>query len=274
MRVLNNDTIAVFQETTQQQSYSETLADSAVAPVFATRQFVTETRDQPIEINPREIQHFSTSWQLAALLIAVFFYAVLNFSQKRFFRNLSASFYSRPIFKQLMRDGQLFPAVNLMVSFLSVSLIYGLLIFQTHQYFLAGRPFTSNIEFEQLGGFVIFAIAFLFAKNLLHFFVGIVFGTLSKTREYLGNSFYFNNVFSILIIPFLAAFLLSQHVLIIFIMLGIALIMWLVKSYRGAFIAFEIERFSRFHFFVYFCALEILPVLVGFNLIVVKGILN
>lgn len=271
---MNSNTIAVFQEITPQQPPGDTFADSAIATALPTRQFVTETRENPIVINPKEIQYFSISWQLTALLVAVFFYALLNFSHKRFFKNLSASFYSRPIFKQLMRDGQLFPAANLLVSFLSVSLFYALLIFNAHQHFLAGRPLTADIEFDQLGSFVIFTSAFLVAKNMLHFFVAIVFGTLSKTRDYLGNSFYFNTVFSIILIPFLAAYLLSQYVLIIYIILAIALIMWLIKSYRGFLIAFEIERFSRFQFFVYFCALEILPVLVGFHLIVVMGILN
>lgn len=274
MQALNSDTIAVFQEITHQQAFGASSGDSVLANALPVRQFVTETRQQPLDINPKEIRQFSLTWQLSALMLAIILLALLNVTQKRFFKHLSAAFYSRPLFKQLMRDGQLFPASTLFISFLAIILVYSLLIFQAHQYFVAGRTISSAAEYEQLVGFTIFVGSFLLAKNLLHFFVGVVFGLMAKTREYLGNSFYFNTVFCITLIPFLAAYLLSQHILILYITLVIALVVWIVKSYRGFLIAFEIERFSRFQFFVYFCALEILPVLVGFNLIVVKGILN
>ncbi len=242
------------------------LADDSI--YLAPRQFITETRTEPFQIQPKEIEQHVYLWQLMALLLAILILALLKMQQKNFFSNLRSAFFSKPIFNQLLRDGALFPAGIVVMIFISKTLIFGVLLMQLEQFFnLSGRRSISD-EFGQLTYFIAIVGGFFVAKYLLHYAVGLVFGTIEKTREYLANSFYYDTLISIIILPVLLLLTFTHPFFGIIVILFIILIINTLKLFRGFVIANETKKYSLFQIFLYFCALEFLPVLAIYKLIV------
>jgi hypothetical protein len=249
------------------QSNSDSLvADDSI--VVVQKQFITETRTEPLQIQPAEIEKQVHFWQLMALLMALLLLALLKVQQKNFFSNLRSGFYSKPIFNQLLRDGALFPAGAVVMVFLAKTLIFGVLLMQLEYFFNLSGWHSSSDEFGQLIYFVAIVGGFFLAKYFLHYLIGAIFGTMEKTREYLANSFYYDTLISILISPVLFLSTFTHPALSLLLIFFIVLIMITLKIIRGGVIANETEKYSLFQIFLYFCALEFLPVLAIYKLIV------
>jgi hypothetical protein len=104
---------------------------------------------------------------------------------------------------------------------------------------------------------------------------GWAFKVESLTEEYLHNVFLVNKVIAIVLLPFIALLAFgapqytSSFVTMSFVALGLMLLNRYIRSWQvfGSF--FE---YSRFHFFVYLCASEILPLAILMKLMV-RGML-
>jgi len=127
--------------------------------------------------------------------------------------------------------------------------------------FLAGK------SPQQISPFVFFLlinlgiVLYFFLKNLLFRFVGFIFDVQKGTREYLFNANMLSKAFGIAslpvicVVPFVdvltATFLLKAG-------LCLFLLMYFIQLIRGAKIILR-SPLSIFYMFLYFCALEILP---------------
>jgi hypothetical protein len=237
-----------------------------------TETFLTEMSGKTLVIKPQLIEQPGFIWQFIALILAIFIFAYIKLVRKNFFKNLRAAFSSRPLFRQMLRDDMLFPAGIYVPVFIAIALTFSVLLLQLDEMLLSFSFFSKIEELKNLLLYFAAASVFMLAKYLLHFITGVIFGTRQLTKEYLNNAFYFNTIAAIVFIPLLmiATFTKSETVLLVII--GIALIMVILRIFRGLLISLEMEKYSQFQNFLYFCTLEILPFLTIYKLIM-EGII-
>lgn len=269
---MNADTITLWHKHFQPLAIAPDTSAEKISEVRPSKQFITETRNEPITINPLPLQQYGFIWQSAALLLALVILALMKFVRKNFFKNLSAAFFSKPIFKQLLRDNQLFPAESVLPVFVAVILVFSVLLYQFRVvlHFSGAAPVSDELHHLVYSAIVV--SGFFGVKYLLHYLVAKVFGTIRKTREYLANAFYFNTLAAIILIPLLLAAIFSKSMALLFVIAFIVLIMIVLRIIRGIVISFEVENYSGFQKFLYFCTLEILPVLAVYKLVLQGGI--
>jgi hypothetical protein len=264
---MNSDTLNAGYNHFQSLTLAADTTDEKVSEARPAQKFITETRNEPIFINPLPVQQDGFIWQTAALLLALCILALMKIARKNFVRNLSAAFFSKPIFKQLLRNSQLFPPGSVLLLFMAVILVYSVLIFQFQLVLNFSGTTSVSDELPDLLNSLLVVSGFLGVKYLLHYLTGLVFGTIRKTREYLANSFYFNTIAAVILLPFLFGATFSKSTPILFVIIFIVLVMIVLKTIRGITIAFEVKNYSGFQKFLYFCTLEIIPVLAVYKLV-------
>jgi hypothetical protein len=234
-----------------------------------TETFLTVAASKPLSINPQPIEQSGFIWQFIALLLAVFIFGYIKLVRKNFFKNLRAVFSSRPLFRQMLRDDILFPAGIYVPVFIAIALTFSVLLLQLDELLLSFRFFSKPEELEKLLFYLAGVTIYIIAKFLLHIITGFIFGTHQLTKEYLNNAFYYNTIAVIILIPLLMFATFSKSEILLVVIIVIALLMFVLRIYRGLIISLEIEKYSHFQNFLYFCTLEILPLLAIFKL--VKG---
>ena len=113
------------------------------------------------------------------------------------------------------------------------------------------------------------------AKYLAVRFSGWAFRVEGVTEHYLFNVFLINKVLGIILVPFVIILAFADHnvvqqmIVISFIVSGILLLNRYIRSWQvfGSFF-----QYSKFHFFMYLCASELLPLAVLMKLLV-KGLM-
>jgi hypothetical protein len=264
---MNSDTLTPGYNHFQSLTMAADTSGENVSEARPSEKFITETRHEPIFINPLPLQQYGFIWQTAALLLALCILALMKIARRNIFKNLFAAFFSKPIFKQFLRDSQLFPPGSVLPLFMAVILVYSVLIFQFKLVFNFSALATVSEELPHLVNSLLLVSGFLGVKYLLHYLVGLVFGTIRKTREYLANSFYFNTIAAVILLPFLFGAIFSKSATILFVVIFIVLVMIALRIIRGITIAFEVDNYSGFQKIVYFCTLEIIPVLAVYKLV-------
>ena len=100
---------------------------------------------------------------------------------------------------------------------------------------------------------------------------GYVFNTVELVQTYIFVVFMINKVLGILLIPFISILAFAQPYLHPFAIWGAGLLMILLILYRYLFSLTSVRNklhISSFHFFLYLCAFEIIPLLILYKLIV------
>ena len=146
---------------------------------------------------------------------------------------------------------------------LSFSLMVSLLIYQRHLlpisfwlvYFYICLFFTSLY----VGKYICLAIA------------GNVFNTKELVKNYIFVVFLINKVLGILLLPFILILAFAKPIYFSTALLGSAFLAVLLFLYRYLFSLTSVRNklhISSFHFFLYLCAFEILPILILYKLVV------
>jgi len=100
---------------------------------------------------------------------------------------------------------------------------------------------------------------------------GYVFNTIELVETYIFVVFMINKVLGILLIPFIAILAFAAPILHPFAVWGASALMVLLVLYRYLFSLTSVRNklhISSFHFFLYLCAFEIIPLLILYKLIV------
>ena len=104
-------------------------------------------------------------------------------------------------------------------------------------------------------------VGMFFGRMVLLNLVGFLFNQLKIFKEYLYNSFIFNKLMGLAILPLLLFVVYTTGVLqevIFWVTLTIATVVILMKVIRGVVFSFK-KDISLFYMFLYLCALEIAP---------------
>jgi hypothetical protein len=207
------------------------------------------------------------------LLFLCLILGLIRFMDTRYFLNLWRAFWNptlsnRQLKDQLLGSGLPNLLMNVFFTFAGGAYIYYVVRFFT--------PHRSEVIPPSL--LIIMLIAgtavIYLAKYAAVRFSGWAFRVEGITEHYLFNVFLINKVLGVTLVPFIIVLAFADHhwaqqvVIISFVVAGILLLNRYIRSWQvfGSFF-----QYSKFHFFMYLCASELLPLAVLMKLLV-KGL--
>ena len=146
---------------------------------------------------------------------------------------------------------------------LSFSLMATLLIFNRH---LLPLSFWEGYAYIAL-----FFTALYLGKYLFLILAGYTFNSMELIQTYVFVIFMINKVLGILLVPFILILAFAKPQFYPFAIVGGAVLSVLLILYRYLFSLTTVRNklhISSFHFFLYLCAFEIVPILILYKLVV------
>jgi hypothetical protein len=202
------------------------------------------------------------------LIIGILFiYALISNLLPQYYPKLFSQF-SQSSLRMLQNREQL--VQNTVASFASninfilcFSLMSTLLIFNRH---------LLPISFWEAYWYVcLFFLVLYLGKYICLQLVGLIFNVKELISTYIFVVFLINKVLGILLIPFILMLAFSKPAYYAISIVGAAILTFLLFLYRYLFSLTSVRNklhISSFHFFLYLCAFEILPLLILYKLIV------
>ena len=236
-------------------------ADSAFYAYFAHHPMLGK---QLTVINQvQKVHHFvnkTTSFYLVLLLLFVL--GILRLIFPTYFRHLYNAFMSpmmnkRQLREQIEQNIQANAAMNIFFSISIGFFLYAVLF--TQSTIIQESSYSANMV---LCGLILMVGCVYLIKYLLLKFVGWVFKIDQVTEAYTYNVFLINKILSVVLLPFAILLAFGQGgwlrlmLLIACLLAGILLINRYTRSWSSLGSFFQ---YSKFHFFMYFCASELLP---------------
>lgn len=201
-------------------------------------------------------------------IVLAFFTAVVSVARKRLEQSYRA-FLNDNFLRQLHRVNQGNFSLSYFLLYLSFFLNAGIFIYLAANYYGANLP--RNLAWVFLICLGVGA-AFLF-KHILLYFIQSVFPISKEIKLYSFSIMVFSIILGIVLLPIniLAAFA-SEDFLKIAIWggLGAILAFYIFRSLRGLSIGSKYLMLHSFHFLLYLCAVEILPVVVLLKFILLR----
>lgn len=233
--------------------------DIATQPVQTTRATPIPTTDKVKSTMPDEAASKNYLFWVFFLVLA-FFTTVVSIARKRLEQSYRA-FLNDNFLRQLHRVNQGSFSLSYFLLYLSFFLNAGIFIFLAANYFGANLPQNFGWVFLICLGV---ALAFLL-KHLMLFFIQIVFPISKEIKLYSFSIMVFSIILGIVLLPIniLGAFApVGLMKIAIWGGLGAILVIYLFRSLRGLSIASKYIMLHSFHFLLYLCAVEILPIVV------------
>ena len=202
------------------------------------------------------------------LMVALlFFYGFINTVYPLYFPKLLSQF-SQSTLRMIQNREQLlqnsFASLTLNICFiLSFSLMADLLIFKQH---LLPISFWQGYLY-----LILFFTSLYLGKYICLELAGFIFNTKELVKSYIFIVFLVNKVLGFLLVPFVLIMAFARPIYYTLAIYGAAGIAVLLLLYRFLFSITSVRnklQLSSFHFFLYLCAFEILPLLILYKLVV------
>ena len=250
------------------QQVSAQLTDSMISahPMLASKYIISDIEQPHIMV--------SQTADFYLLLFLCLMLGLIRFIDTRYFINLWRAFWNPTLSNRQLKDqlqGAGLPNYLMNIFF---TIAAGAYIYYVVRFF---TPHRSGIIPPSL--LIIMLIAgtglIYLAKYAAVRFSGWAFRVEGITEHYLFNVFLINKVLAVTLLPFIIILAFADHewaqqiILISFITSGIILLNRYIRSWQvfGSFF-----QYSKFHFFMYLCASELLPLAVLMKLLV-KGLM-
>ncbi len=260
--------ITTFADSATLERGTIVMTDSFIAahPMMASQYIVSDI----------ELPHIyvSKTADFYLLLFLCLMLGLIRFMDTRYFINLWRAFWNptlsnRQLKEQLQGAGLPNLLMNLFFAFASGAYIYYVVKFFTPHHSGVIPPSLLIIMLITGTGLI------YLAKYAAVRFSGWAFRVEGITEHYLFNVFLINKVLAVTLIPFIIILAFADHdwaqqvVFISFVASGILLLNRYIRSWQvfGSFF-----QYSKFHFFMYLCASELLPLAVLMKLLV-KGLM-
>lgn len=201
-------------------------------------------------------------WVLAIIAILLVVFAILKNSFSKQLQTIVHSFFSNRVLNNLNKEDNLFTSWPFLLLFIQFGFTIGMFFYLLTQYYEMSFP-TSGFSFY-VSISVLIIVLFAVKIGLLRF-LGHLFNVQKAVSEYISILYlsYFN--ISLIFIPLVVAFALSPlkyglyYIVISFLLVAIIFIFQFIRA--GVTILSH-NRFSKVYLFLYFCALEICPILI------------
>jgi hypothetical protein len=201
-------------------------------------------------------------WILVVILCLVLGFAVLRIAYRNDINMLMNAFFDHRFLAQQTSAGGFFTSWPFMLLFVLFGFTIGMYLYLIGSYLQLSYAF-SGVEWYVILSLLIMGLLIL--KVYVLRFLGFVLMVQKAVRVYTSILFlsYFHA--ALLFLPLIVAFSLSSSayaVLFIYAGLAIALFITVFQVIRGAIHVLSHYPFSKLYLFIYFCALEICPMLV------------
>jgi hypothetical protein len=197
------------------------------------------------------------------LFLALLLFAVVQVLYHKRFQMFKNAFFNNRYAAQIMREENV---LNYRISLLltGVFLLTGsLFIFQINKFY--NSMFNGLEDWKQFGIILFSFSSYFAAKYIINKILGYIFMVEKEIKEYLFNYFLFNQFWglsSIIILAFMEYgrdFPVSQIMAIGLISYALVFVYQIIRSYS---LAMPNKRISNLYLFLYFCTLEILPLVI------------
>ncbi|RZK20400.1 MAG: DUF4271 domain-containing protein [Pedobacter sp.] len=199
---------------------------------------------------------------LGFIFVLLVIFAILK---NAFSKQLSAivqSFFSNRILNNINKEDNLFSSWPFLLLFVQFGFVFGMFFFLVAQW---RDMYQAKDGFKFFFTISLTIIAFYALKLVLLRFLGFLFNVQKPVGEYISILYlsYFNA--SLLFIPLVVSFALSPlkygevYIVLAVLLLGVIFTFQLLRA--GVTILSN-NKFSKMHLFLYFCALEICPILI------------
>jgi len=194
-------------------------------------------------------------------LMLVVFAVLKNAFSKQLFAIIQ-SFFSNRVLNNINKEDNLFSSWPFLLLFIQFGFILGMFFFLVAQYY---DMYQAKDGFKFFFTISVTIIIFYALKLVILRFLGVLFNVQKPVNEYISILYlsYFNA--SLLFIPLVVAFALSPlkyggiYIALAILVLAIIFTFQLIRA--GVTILSN-NKFSKMHLILYFCALEICPVLI------------
>lgn len=236
-------------------------AKSEAEEAEPTQKLITGHISQKININPKPLLVNSQEWQVGLLVFALLILSLVRLTQKNIVKLMQKGITSRNKFRQLFREGLLFSPQRRVFILIVHILIISNLIYQINDWYHVYQ--FKKTSRQLLDFFIIFMAVFgyITVKTVVVKLSGFIFKTPGQSSEYLANIFFFNTIAALLFIPLLIFSVYVPTDFVIVLLIILASILFIFRAIRGLVISWDIQNYSFYQKFMYFCALEILPVI-------------
>lgn len=252
---LNNYGIEIADSLIQEKADSTLNANLKALPLIGKDVHVIRQIEKPFKF----VDKTSSFYLILALLAAL---GVLRMVFPTYFRHLYKSFMSPMVNKRTLREQieQNVAANTAMNIFFCISFGLFLYVVLYHQ---------SNLIQESRIRPNLFLIGTIVASGLVYGikycslkFVGWAFKMEQATEDYIYNVFLINKILGVVLLPFsiILAFGDGGWLKLMFIVALVLVFILLLNRYTRSWASLgSFFQFSKFHFFMYFCTSELLP---------------
>ncbi len=241
---------------------SDSIAASIAENNTTLSRFVS-TSQKPIKvIKPRIIPQSTNTGLLAILIASLFMMALTRFTGKKVFHNIFQAVRSLKPTMQNVKFNEGSSAAFTIVLFLLTVMIYSVFVVILQQKFKFLLPGYEDYSMEQF--IIILAIigGLLIMQLLLTWLSGFIFNSGELAKKYTANSFAFNVISAIFLMPILMVSLFDRSSGSTYVAIGVVSLLFIFRTIKGTFITLYERKYLWCHFFIYFCTLEILPILI------------
>jgi hypothetical protein len=202
------------------------------------------------------------TWVLGFVVFLLLLFAILKQNFSKQLAAIVQSFFSNRALSNLNKEDNLFTSWPFLLLFIQFGFTIGMFF-----YLMAknqGQSFAAN-GFQSYLTISVIIIAMYVFKILLLRLLGFVFNIQKPVNEYVSILYlsYFNS--SLLFMPLVVAFALSpltnSHIYMVISCFLVAMI-FVFQFIRAGFNILSHYRFSKVYLFLYFCTLEICPILI------------
>ncbi|MCW3788731.1 DUF4271 domain-containing protein [Plebeiibacterium sediminum] len=263
--ISNSDTIKVTNQEIKDSIQITEIAQNNLA----TKKDSTQTLIEVPSILPfKEHKNIDKDILSGLILLAVAVTGFLRFTNYKYLRELFAALIFSQNARKMQKTVNLHyrtPAFILNGLFLFNASIF---LYQIINYYHLKTIFNQSLFL--IPAFMLLIIAFGMTKVALYRFVAYVFETKPETKEYLFFNFLNNKIFAIAILPIIIVvpYIEAEIVPVLFKIGGVIFIsLYFIQLFRGLAIILK-NVASLFYMFLYLCALEILPLIIIYNILI------
>ncbi|MBK6640983.1 MAG: DUF4271 domain-containing protein [Bacteroidetes bacterium] len=224
---------------------------------------------QPVNAAPITFYRRTPDWFTLGLVVVVIAFTWIRVFYSKIFKQLVGAFFSNSISNQIVRDENiLVQRASILMSFIFY-LTASLFIYQIIDFFKWSNPLISDGLLRFI--LICLAVAFTYSfKMVLLKGLGEVFGIDKPVATYIFNIFLINNILGIALIPIVVGIAYVATVstaLVAWIGVGLVIIAFIYRLVRAFSIWLTLNRVSFFYLILYFCTLEIAPLVILVKLV-------
>ncbi len=215
-----------------------------------------------------ELNRVNNDWLTIILLLSLILFASVRSVWSKYMLNLFQSAVNYPTANRMFREENYSVAHGAFRLDIYFYLVFSVFLFQVANYFKIDFGFSS---FRLFVICVAGTFAFFTIKKILYKIVGFLFENPTETKEYLFNHDNLNRIAGILLFPvviLITFFPFSSLTFLYYIGIFAVIAVYFLLLFRGSIILLR-KQFSIIYLFLYFCTLEILPLVLVYKILVV-----